>query len=70
VLRIDPSFDSWKKGITKGKQFPVPLDPEQITKWLREGVNRKDIGNAVIPELGYSVTLIFDSDDSFIILRN
>ena len=47
----------------------MPLDPEQITKWLREGVNRKDIGKAVIPELGYSVTLIFDSDDSFITLR-
>ena len=67
---IDRAFYTLHKGNLNGKQFHVPIAPEEITRWLHEGVNRKDIGNAVIPEIGHSLTLICDSDDSLIILRN
>jgi hypothetical protein len=43
--------------------------PEQLRKWLIEGINRKDIGGEEIPELGFAASFQAGEDTPGVTLR-
>ena len=61
---VDPTFTAWRNGRRAGENIHFPPNMEQLQRLLAEGVNRKDIGNEIMPDLGFSVSLLAAEDDT------
>ncbi len=59
---VDPAFVAWQNVRRVGDKIHFPPTSEQLRRLLAEGVNRKDIGNEIMPDLGFSVSLLADED--------
>jgi hypothetical protein len=66
---IDPFFLAWRDGDKPKKEYRLPMSRQQLVRILEKNVNRKDIGGAVIPELGFAVSLIAETQFSGFVLR-
>jgi len=60
---IDPAFATFLGGRKKERLYRMPIDPGLFKRWLAQGVNREEIGNAPIPDLGFSTSLILNEED-------
>lgn len=55
---IDPLFLAWRNPEKPRTHYRVPLQRRQLVRLLQNGVNRRDDNQEIIPELGFSVTLL------------
>jgi hypothetical protein len=63
---IDSAFAVWRNVDYGRKEYRVPIRTTLLAKWLTKGVNLTDIGKKVIPELGYSVSLLCGEENAIL----
>lgn len=64
LAKIDSAFGSLRSIDGSGDERPAPPDRKRLADLLwKHGVNRRDADRSVIPELGFSLTLVANGGD-------
>jgi hypothetical protein len=62
--KLDSAFSSWRC-VKESRGIPYSqLNSSIVSRWLAEGVNRTDIGHELIPELGFSLLLVANEEET------